>query len=101
MAVMFLVLPAVAAFLTGPWQLGRWVVALLADYLNVYFAGPEGRRLNAPAHFAERFGLIVIIALGESIAAIGIGIGALPMSWLIAGAAVCGEPTLARSRPPG
>lgn len=84
------VLLGVAAFLSGPWQLGLWVVALLADYLNVYLTGPEGWRLNSPAHFAERFGLIVIIALGESIVAIGIGIGALPMSWLVTGAAVCG-----------
>ena len=84
------VLLAVSTALTGPWQLGLWVVALLADYLNVYLSGPEGWRLNSPAHFAERFGLIVIIALGESIVAIGIGIGSLPMSWLVAGAAVCG-----------
>ncbi|WP_284744317.1 low temperature requirement protein A [Amycolatopsis sp. RTGN1] len=84
------VLLAVSTALSGPWQLGLWVVALLADYLNVYLSGPEGWRLNSPAHFAERFGLIVIIALGESIVAIGIGIGSLPMSWLVAGAAVCG-----------
>ncbi|MEV6619729.1 low temperature requirement protein A [Amycolatopsis sp. NPDC051106] len=84
------VLLSISTVLSGPWQLGLWVVALLADYLNVYLAGPEGWRLNSPAHFAERFGLIVIIALGESIVAIGIGIGALPMSWLVAGAAVCG-----------
>jgi low temperature requirement protein LtrA len=84
------VLLGVAAFLNGPWQLGLWVVALGIDYLNVYLTGPDGWRLNSPAHFAERFGLIVIIALGESIVAIGIGIGALPMSWLVAGAAVCG-----------
>lgn len=81
---------AVSTALSGPWQLGLWVVALLADYLNVYLAGPDGWRLNSPAHFAERFGLIVIIALGESIVAIGIGIGALPMSWPVAGSAVCG-----------
>jgi low temperature requirement protein LtrA len=84
------VLLGIATALTGPWQLGLWVVALLTDYLNVYFTGPDGWRLNSPAHFAERFGLIVIIALGESIVAIGIGIGALPMSWPVAGAAVCG-----------
>jgi low temperature requirement protein LtrA len=81
---------SISTVLSGPWQLGLWVVALLADYLNVYLAGPDGWRLNSPAHFAERFGLIVIIALGESIVAIGIGIGALPMSWLVVGAAVCG-----------
>lgn len=84
------VLLGVATALSGPWQLGLWVVALLVDYLNVYLTGPDGWRLNSPAHFAERFGLIVIIALGESIVAIGIGIGALPMSWPVTGAAVCG-----------
>ncbi|WP_328449352.1 low temperature requirement protein A [Amycolatopsis sp. NBC_00438] len=84
------VLLGVATTLSGPWQLGLWVVALLVDYLNVYLTGPDGWRLNSPAHFAERFGLIVIIALGESIVAIGIGIGALPMSWPVTGAAVCG-----------
>ncbi|UOZ07552.1 MULTISPECIES: low temperature requirement protein A [unclassified Amycolatopsis] len=84
------ILLGVATALSGPWQLGLWVVALLVDYLNVYLTGPDGWRLNSPAHFAERFGLIVIIALGESIVAIGIGIGALPMSWPVTGAAVCG-----------
>ncbi|SEO58067.1 low temperature requirement protein A [Amycolatopsis saalfeldensis] len=81
---------AVATFLHGPWQLVVWAVALFADYLNVYLSGPAGWRLNSPAHFAERFGLIVIIALGESIVAIGIGIGELPMTWLVAGSAICG-----------
>jgi low temperature requirement protein LtrA len=37
-----------------------------------YFFGSEGWRL-VPGHFAERHGLIVIIALGESIVAIGVG----------------------------
>ena len=38
-----------------------------------YFFGVEGWRMM-PSHFAERFGLIVIIALGESIVAIGVGV---------------------------
>ena len=37
-----------------------------------YLFGSEGWKLM-PEHFAERHGLIVIIALGESIVAIGIG----------------------------
>ena len=37
-----------------------------------YFFGSEGGSWS-PAHFAERHGLIVIIALGESIVAIGVG----------------------------
>ena len=39
-----------------------------------YLFGSEGWHL-VPGHFAERHGLIVIIALGESIVAIGLGAG--------------------------
>lgn len=72
-----------AAFTSGAPQLGLWVLALAVDYTGVYVAGAEGWQVPAPGHFAERFGLIVIIALGESIVAIGIGISQLPMSWLV------------------
>ncbi|MFF5987854.1 low temperature requirement protein A [Prauserella flavalba] len=72
-----------AAF-TGGWtQLGLWVLALGIDYVGVHVAGARGWRVPAPGHFAERFGLVVIIALGESIVAIGVGISTLPMSWLV------------------
>ena len=36
------------------------------------FFGVEGWKL-VPGHFAERHGLILLIALGESIVAIGVG----------------------------
>lgn len=49
-----------------------WSLALLLDVTGPYFFGVEGWKLM-PEHFAERFGLIVIIALGESIVAIGVG----------------------------
>ena len=49
-----------------------WSLALLLDMTGPYFFGVEGWKLM-PEHFAERFGLIVIIALGESIVAIGVG----------------------------
>ena len=53
-----------------------------------YFFGSEGWKL-VPGHFAERHGLIVIIALGESIVAIGVGAsGALDLG--IGTAAVLG-----------
>jgi low temperature requirement protein LtrA len=50
-----------------------WGLALLFDFGGPYFFGVEGWRI-VPEHFAERFGLIVIIALGESIVAIGAGV---------------------------
>jgi low temperature requirement protein LtrA len=49
-----------------------WAFAILLDFGGPYFFGAEGWRMM-PEHFAERFGLIVIIALGESIVAIGVG----------------------------
>jgi low temperature requirement protein LtrA len=51
-----------------------WTVALLLDMGEPYLFGSEGWKLE-PSHFAERHGLIVIIALGESIVAIGVGAG--------------------------
>ena len=61
-----------AAFTDGALQGGLWVAALLLDMGEPYFFGADGWHL-APHHFAERHGLIVIIALGESIVAIGVG----------------------------
>ena len=49
-----------------------WAAAVVLDYGIVIAAGTSGWHVHA-RHFAERFGLIVIIALGESIVAIGVG----------------------------
>ena len=61
-----------AAFADGWLQGGLWVLALLLDMGEPYLFGSEGWKL-VPHHFAERHGLIIIIALGESIVAIGVG----------------------------
>jgi low temperature requirement protein LtrA len=61
-----------AAFTDGTLQGALWAVALLLDYGGPYFFGTEGWKM-VPHHFAERFALIIIIALGESIVAIGVG----------------------------
>jgi len=49
-----------------------WIAALVLDYGIVLGRGIGGWHVHA-AHFAERFGLVLIIALGESIVAIGVG----------------------------
>ena len=49
-----------------------WVLAVILDYGLVLAAGVEGWHVHA-RHFAERFGLVMIIAFGESIVAIGVG----------------------------
>jgi low temperature requirement protein LtrA len=49
-----------------------WATALLLDMAGPFFFGVEGWSL-VPGHFAERHGLILLIAIGESIVAIGAG----------------------------
>jgi low temperature requirement protein LtrA len=61
-----------ASFLDGLAQGALWAVAIGLDMLGPFLFGAEGWKL-VPGHFAERHGLIVIIALGESIVAIGVG----------------------------
>ena len=61
-----------ASFADGAAQIALWTLALTLDMAGPFFFGVEGWKV-APAHFAERHGLIVIIALGESIVVIGVG----------------------------
>jgi low temperature requirement protein LtrA len=64
-----------AGFLEGNARIAVWVLALGVDYLGPVVIGiGRGWRI-APEHFAERHGLIILIALGESIIAIGVGAG--------------------------
>lgn len=64
-----------AGFSHGDTRIFIWAVALAIDYLGpAVFGAGRGWRV-APEHFAERHGLIVLIALGESIISIGVGAG--------------------------
>ena len=65
----------VAAFFDGDARVVVWLVALAIDYLGPTVVGAGSGWRVAPEHFAERHGLIVLIALGESIIAIGLGAG--------------------------
>jgi low temperature requirement protein LtrA len=62
----------IAGSFAGSWQVWIWLVALVLDMAGPKFFGLDGWRL-VPGHFAERHGLIVLIALGESIVEIGAG----------------------------
>jgi low temperature requirement protein LtrA len=62
-----------AGFLEGEERVAVWIAALALDYLGPAVIG-RGRGWTVFAeHFAERHALIVLIALGESIVAIGVG----------------------------
>ena len=76
-----------ASFFDGTAQGLVWLVALALDQITPFVFGSEGWRL-VPGHFAERHGLILIIALGESIVAIGVGAETRVAGGEIAAAAV-------------
>jgi len=79
----------VAGFLDGWPQIALWIVALAIDYSGPYVFGVRGFSVSAE-HFAERYGLIVIIALGESIVAIGISAAGIELDPTVVLAAVLG-----------
>jgi low temperature requirement protein LtrA len=79
----------VGAVLGGPGQTALWALAVVVDYTGIYAVGADWR-LPAPRHFAERYGLIVLIALGESLIAVGVGVGHLPVTLPIVVGALLG-----------
>ena len=77
-----------AGFLEGEERIAVWIVALAIDYLGPAVIGMGRGWRIAPEHFAERHGLIVLIALGESLIAIGVGAGFGLGTGVIVGAAL-------------
>jgi low temperature requirement protein LtrA len=82
----FLVL---AGVFTGPGRVVCWAIALAIDYGGLLLGSTQGWRVE-PAHFAERHGLIIIIALGESIVALGVGAAGLALGAGVIGGVVLG-----------
>jgi low temperature requirement protein LtrA len=72
----------VGSFLDKSWLIAFWTVAALIDYAGPAWLTRErlrGLQEVAVAHFAERYGLFVIICLGESIVAIGLAASDQPI----------------------
>jgi low temperature requirement protein LtrA len=78
-----------AAFLDGARQTLVWALALAIDFAGAYVGGARGWRLSA-GHFAERHGLVIIIALGESIVAVGVGAAGIEVDAGVVAAAILG-----------
>lgn len=86
-SVMLMITGALAG---GHTQITLWLAAVAVDYVGTQAIGAGGWRLYSPRHFSERHGLIIIIALGESIVAIGVGASAVPVSTPLIVSAVLG-----------
>ena len=61
----------IGGFVDADYRAWFWLASLAIDVVGTLFVANAEWRVS-PSHFAERFALIVIIALGESIVAIGI-----------------------------
>ena len=67
------ILILLAGFTDGAARDWLWVAALAWTYVGAALSGSAGWHLR-PAHFAERYSLVLIIALGEAFVSIGIGV---------------------------
>jgi low temperature requirement protein LtrA len=77
LAPWFALSPALAltgAFLGDRLLIAFWCAGLAVDVLGTLRAGEGAGFRVSPDHFAERYALFIIIALGESIVAIGSGL---------------------------
>jgi low temperature requirement protein LtrA len=78
-----------AGFVDGGARMTLWVIAIVALYAGPLIDRGRGWRIS-PAHFSERYGLVVIIALGESIVAVGVAAAGVAHTSEIIAAAVLG-----------
>ena len=83
------VLVLIAGIVGGTAEFVLWTVAFCLQVVAPYLSGQEGFVIQA-AHFVERHGLVVIIAFGESIVAIGIGATGLRVDFALVFVAVLG-----------
>ncbi len=66
-----------------------WTAAAVLEWSTPWLRPPSGFEI-APGHFVERHGLVVIVALGESVVAVGIGASGRPIGLELVGVAVLG-----------
>jgi low temperature requirement protein LtrA len=79
----------VGGALGGTAQYVLWAAAGAFEWLTPVIRGNRGFEI-APAHFVERHGLVVLIAIGESVVAVGIGVSHLPVDGALVVAAILG-----------
>jgi low temperature requirement protein LtrA len=79
------------ALVGGAAQTWFWLAGITVDAGITYLTSTRGNwRIHSAAHWTERYGLVVILALGESIVAIGVGASREPVSIPILVGAVFG-----------
>jgi low temperature requirement protein LtrA len=79
----------VGGFLDDPWRVVLWCLGLIVIAGSPYLH-PLSEWTITSSHFVERHGLIVIVALGESIVAIGVGAAGLELTGSLVTVALLG-----------
>jgi low temperature requirement protein LtrA len=79
----------VGGFTPEAWRWALWLAAVAVQFAAPYL-NPIGEFRISPGHFVERHGLLIIIALGESLIAIGVGAAGLELDPLLLLTAVLG-----------
>ncbi|HKR99192.1 MAG TPA: low temperature requirement protein A, partial [Candidatus Dormibacteraeota bacterium] len=83
------VLVLVGGAVGGTVQYVLWALAFVFEWSTPRLTDITGFTI-APAHFVERHGLVVIIAIGESVVAVGTGARGLAVTFSLVGVAVMG-----------
>jgi low temperature requirement protein LtrA len=78
----------------GSAQIACWGLAAALSYVWPLLGHARGWEVS-PDHFAERFGLVILIALGESVVAVGAGVRDRPLDAGVIGAALLGMTVVA------
>ncbi|SCF11615.1 Low temperature requirement protein LtrA [Micromonospora coriariae] len=77
------------AVLGGTAQALLWSAAVVINFGGgLLTSAVSGWQLRSPSHFTERHGLVLIIALGESLFSVGAGAGAVVTHWPVRVAAL-------------
>jgi low temperature requirement protein LtrA len=74
----------------GTGQYLLWAGAALYEWLLPTLRRAEAGFAIAPAHFVERHGLVIIVAIGESVVAVGFGAAHLPVDATLIASALAG-----------
>ena len=69
-----------AAWLDPAWRWLGWLAAVLVFVVATMHRRERGFQVNA-SHFAERHGLVIIVAIGESVVSLGSGVGETAVRW--------------------
>ena len=85
------VLLIAGVLLGGQLQTVFFAGALVVDWGGIYLTSREGNwRIHSAPHWTERHGLFIILAIGESVVAIGVGAAGQPISTPLLVAGVLG-----------